>query len=119
MSPLCKNELIYSNKYHIPERFSNIIQATISKNLKDLGFKDTSVTNTEFISDEGVKIQLLMLKLNSRGIYEIHANVDGEKKKMYIKPKDEDFYLAKKLDGGLLNDHELRKLLSGIFKVKK
>ena len=102
----------YSKKHGIPERFSNVIQTTINKNLRDLGFKGFTPINIEFISDGGVNIHLLEIKQNSKAIYELHAIVDGKKQRRFINHKDKNFRVIQELDGGLLNGNETREVLS-------
>lgn len=108
----------YSKKYNIPARFSNIIQTTINKKLRELGFKEALPINLEFISNRGVTINLLKIRINSKGMYEIHALVDGVKQRRFIKPDDKNFIIAQQLDGGLLNYNDTRDLLSEIFEEK-
>ncbi|MCH5238177.1 MAG: type II toxin-antitoxin system HipA family toxin [Muribaculaceae bacterium] len=108
----------YSKKHRIPERFSNVILTTINKNLRDLGFKDVQPVNIEFISDRGMYVQFLKIKQNSKGLYELHAMVDGKKQRRFINPKDKNFREIQELDGGLLNENRTRALLSEIFERK-
>lgn len=109
----------YSKKYRIPERFSNIIQTFIGKNLRAFGFKEVEPLIIEFISDGGKGIQLLKIKQNSKGFYELHAVVDGKLQRRFINPKDKNFRIVQELDGGLLNDKKTRELLSEIFEMEQ
>ena len=103
-----------ARKHKIPERFSNIIQATLNKNLIELGLiKDNRNMNS--IIKDGRAIKIDTIRLNAKGLYEIVFTGEAHKTKIFISPKEEIFHKIQKLEGGLLSKAESEELIANIL----
>lgn len=91
-----------SNKYEIPERWSDIISRTLRDNLIAFGYEEKRLS--DFTDPKGRKFRNVTVHANRKGIFEIEAMVDGKNDRRFAKPGTQPYqkihrYLTGKITG--------------------
>lgn len=104
-----------AKKYAIPERWSHIIEKTLQNNLVSFGYKQTHPTITEVTDSSGNYYRNISVKINSRGLFEVRVDINGQNKKVFVKETSSYYSTLQQYELGNLKAHEIATLLDNLF----
>lgn len=99
-------------KYHIPTRWSNIIQETLHKNLVNFGLKKSPADS---IVVENIEVTNIVIKRNSKGVFDIKANIGEQPVRKFIRQNNPEFKMIESYQAGMLDNEEVVKMFKAIF----
>ncbi len=104
-----------AEKYNIPAKWNHIITKTLTENLINVGYKKKEEKVEEFTDSKGRIFSNIAISSNTKGFIEVHAIIDGNKRKRILRPTSEAYSSLQAYELNKLSKEESISLFEGLF----
>ena len=103
-----------AEKYKIPNKWRAIFIKTVKRNLANFGYIE-SQNERSFSDGDNNRFENISLSINSKGYYQVSAEINGMPKRHFIKPGTNEYSKLQEYEIGKLNENDFFIIIRNIF----